>query len=129
LKDPKNTVAPLILKWNMLGTTNTLPRAGRPAKQSNWGRRALVREMVTLTELQSSYVELGEPYRRTTISAAFHQSGIYGRGARWKPLSKRVIKANLEFAKRHLKIVRNINKILKIEFFGLNASRLENLVP
>uniref|UniRef100_A0AAZ3QVG0 Sleeping Beauty transposase HTH domain-containing protein n=1 Tax=Oncorhynchus tshawytscha TaxID=74940 RepID=A0AAZ3QVG0_ONCTS len=56
LKVPKNTVASIILKWKKFGTTKTLPRAGRPAKLSNRGRRALVREvtknaMVTLTEL------------------------------------------------------------------------------
>ena len=53
LKVPKNTVASIILTWKKFGTTKTLPRAGRPAKLSNQGRRALVREnpMVTLTEL------------------------------------------------------------------------------
>ena len=45
LKVPKNTVATIILKWNNFGTTKTLPRAGRPAKLSNQGRRALVREV------------------------------------------------------------------------------------
>ncbi|KAI3370124.1 hypothetical protein L3Q82_024916 [Scortum barcoo] len=73
------------------GTTRTLPRAGRPSKLSNRGKRALVREvtknpMVTLSELQRTSVERGEPSRRTTISAAIHQSGLYGRVARWKPL-------------------------------------------
>ena len=112
LKVPKNTVASIILKWKKFGTTKTLPRAGRPAKLSNRGRRALVREvtknpMVTLTELQSSSVEMGEPSRRTTISAALHQSGLYGRVARRKPLlSKRHMTARLEFAKRHLKTLR-----------------------
>jgi hypothetical protein len=71
LKVPMNTVASIILKWKNFGTTNTLPGAVRPAKLSNRGRRALVREvtmnpMVTLTELQSSSVEMGEPSRRTT---------------------------------------------------------------
>ena len=42
--------------------------------------------MVTLTELQSSPVEIGESTRRTTISAALYQSGLYGRVARRKPL-------------------------------------------
>jgi hypothetical protein len=42
--------------------------------------------MLTLTELQSSSIEMGYPSRRTTISAALHQSGLYGRVARWKPL-------------------------------------------
>ena len=52
---PKNTVAS-ILQWKKVGTTKVLPRAGRPAKLRNRGRRALVTEvtknlMVTLTEL------------------------------------------------------------------------------
>ncbi|KAM9491924.1 uncharacterized protein ACWYII_003991 isoform 1-T1 [Salvelinus alpinus] len=34
LKVPKNTVASIILKWKKFGTTKTLPRAGRPAKQA-----------------------------------------------------------------------------------------------
>jgi hypothetical protein len=100
-----------------------LPRAGRPAKLSNQGRRVLVREvtknpMVTLTELQCSSVEMGKHSRRTTISATLHQSGLYGRVARRKPfLSKRHMKDRLEFAKR-LK-----NKILwsdetKIELYA-----------
>ena len=60
--------------------------------------------MVTLKELQSSSVETGEPPRRTTSSAALHQSGLYGRVARRKLLlSKRHMTAHLEFAKRHLK--------------------------
>jgi hypothetical protein len=37
--------------------------------------------MVTLTVFQSSSVELGEPSRRTAISAALQQSGLYGREA------------------------------------------------
>ncbi len=53
---PKNTVASRILKWKKFGTTRTLPRAGHPAKLSNWWRRALSRLvtknlMVTLVEL------------------------------------------------------------------------------
>uniref|UniRef100_A0AAZ3QHY7 Sleeping Beauty transposase HTH domain-containing protein n=1 Tax=Oncorhynchus tshawytscha TaxID=74940 RepID=A0AAZ3QHY7_ONCTS len=56
LKVPKNTVASIILKWKKFGITKTLPRAGRSAKLSNLGRRALVGEvttnpMVTLKEL------------------------------------------------------------------------------
>jgi len=57
--------------------------------------------MVTLTELQHFSVERGEPSRRTTISAALHQSGLYGRETRRKPLlSKRHMTAHLEFAKK-----------------------------
>uniref|UniRef100_A0AAZ3R4W4 Transposase Tc1-like domain-containing protein n=1 Tax=Oncorhynchus tshawytscha TaxID=74940 RepID=A0AAZ3R4W4_ONCTS len=60
--------------------------------------------MATLTEFQSSSVEMGEPSRRTPIFVALHQSGLYGRVARRKLLlSKRHMTACLEFAKRHLK--------------------------
>ena len=88
---PMSTVASIIRKWKKFGTTRTLPRASRPSKLSDRGRRALVREvtenpMVTLSELQRSSVERGEPSRRTTISAAIHQSSLYGRVARRKPL-------------------------------------------
>ncbi|KAG2465757.1 TCB1 transposase, partial [Polypterus senegalus] len=135
LKVPMSTVASIIRKWKKFETTRTLPRAGWPSKLSNRGRRALVREvtknpMVTLSELQRSSVERGEPSRRTTISAAIHQSGLYGRVARRKPLlSKRHMAAHLEFAKRNLKVSQTMrNKILwsdetKIEFFGVNARR------
>jgi hypothetical protein len=51
LKVPKNIVAPIILKWKKFGTTKTLPRAGRPAKLSNRGRREVTKNpMITLTE-------------------------------------------------------------------------------
>ncbi|KAG2457325.1 TCB1 transposase, partial [Polypterus senegalus] len=132
LKVPMSTVAYIIRKWKKFETTRTLPRAGRPSKLSDRGKRALVREvtknpMVTLSELQRSSVERGEPSRRTTISAAIHQSGLYGRVARRKALlSKRHMAAHLEFAKRHLKDSQTMrNKILwsdetKIELFGVN---------
>ena len=84
--------------------------------------------MVTLTELQSFSVEMGEPSRRITISAALHQSGLYGRVAKWKPcLSKMLMTARFELAKRHLMNSQTMRyKILwsdetKIELFGLNA--------
>jgi transposase len=41
LKDPKNTVASIILKWKKLGTTKTLSRSGRPAKLSNQREKGL----------------------------------------------------------------------------------------
>ena len=84
--------------------------------------------MTTLTELQSSLAEMGEPTRRTTITAALHKSRVYGRVARRKPLlRKRHMTARLEFAKRHVKdcesITQNIllSDEMKIELFGLNA--------
>ncbi len=115
--------------------TRTLPRAGRPAKLSHRGRRALVREVqknpkITVAELQRCIREMGESCRKSTITAALYQSGLYGRVAREKPLlSARHIKARMEFAKKHLKDSKMVtNKILwsdetKIELFGLNSKR------
>ncbi len=127
IKVPKSTVASIILKWKTFGTTRTLPRAGRPAKLSYRGRRALVREVkknpkITVAELQRCIREMGESCRKSTITAALHQSGLYGRVARRKPLlSARYMK--------HLKDSKMVtNKILwsdetKIERFGLNSNR------
>uniref|UniRef100_A0A8C4TA54 Transposase Tc1-like domain-containing protein n=1 Tax=Erpetoichthys calabaricus TaxID=27687 RepID=A0A8C4TA54_ERPCA len=135
LKVPKSTVASIILKWKTFGTTRTLPRAGRPAKLSYRWRRALVREVkknpkITLAELQRCSQEMGESCRKSTITAALHQSGLYGRVACRKPLlSARHMTARMEFAKRHLKDSEMVrNKILwsdetKIEFFGLNSKQ------
>ena len=92
----------------------------------------MVREMtknpiVTLTKHHSSSVEKGEPPRRTTLSAALHQSGLHGRVATQKLLlSKRHMTACL-VCKRPLKDSQTMrNKILrsdetKIELFGHNA--------
>jgi hypothetical protein len=83
--------------------------------------------IVTLTEIQSYSVEMGEPSRRTPIYATLHQSGLYGRVSRQKPLfSKMHMTASLEFAKMHLKTLTMKNKILwsdetKNELFGLNV--------
>ncbi len=109
LKVPKSTVASIILKWKTFGRTlmcpRTLPRAGRPAKLSYRGRRALVREVkknpkITVAELQRCIREMGESCRKSTITAALHQSGLYGRVARRKPLlSARHMKARMEDSK------------------------------
>ena len=104
---PKNSVASIILKLKKFGTTRTLPRAkmSSPTKLSNQGRRALVREvtknlMFTLAEVQRSCVEMGETSQRTTITATLHQSVLYGRVARRKPLlSERRMKAKLSLCK------------------------------
>ena len=59
--------------------------------------------MVTLTELQSSPVVKVVLLEGSPISAALHQSGLFGRVVRWKTLlSKRHMTAHLEFAKSHL---------------------------
>ncbi len=128
-------MASIILKWKTFGMTRTLPRAGRPAKLSYQGRRALVREVkknpkITVAELQRCIREMGESCRKSTITAALHQSGLYGRVARRKPLlSTRNMKARMEFVKKHLKDSKMVtNNILwsdesKIELFGLNSKQ------
>ncbi len=119
LKVPKSTVASIILKWKTFGMTRTLPRAGSPAKLSYQGRRALVRgkeepKEPKLAELQRCIREMGESCRKSIITAALHQSGLYGRVARRKPLlSARHMKARMEFAKKHMKDSKMVtNKIL-----------------
>ncbi|KAL1282638.1 hypothetical protein QQF64_001441, partial [Cirrhinus molitorella] len=105
LKVPKSTVASIILKWKTFGMTRTLPRAGRLAKLSYRGRRALVREVkknpkITVAELQRCSWEMGESCRKSTITAALHQSGLYGRVAQRKPLlSARHMKARMKDSK------------------------------
>ncbi len=67
--------------------------------------------------------EMGESCRKSTITAALHQSGLYGRVARRKPLlSAGHMKARMEDSKMVT------NKMLwsdetKIELFGLNSKR------
>jgi transposase len=71
----KNTVASIICKWKKFETTKTPPRTVCPAKLTNQ-RRAMVREvnknlMVTLTEFQSSSVEMGELSLQHSTNQAF----------------------------------------------------------
>ena len=64
------------------------------------------------------------PSRRTTISAALRQSGLYGRVARWKTLlCRRHMTARLEAPKDSQTMRNNIlcAAETKIELFGLNA--------
>jgi hypothetical protein len=59
--------------------------------------------ITTLIEPQSSLAEMGEPAKRTAVSTALQQSGLYGRLARRNPfLRKRHMTARLGFAKMHL---------------------------
>jgi hypothetical protein len=67
-------------------------------------REVTKNQMTTLTELQSSMAERREPARKTKVSKALHQSVLYVRVARWKPLLRKShMTACLESAKRHLK--------------------------
>ncbi|KAK6481842.1 Na(+)/H(+) exchange regulatory cofactor NHE-RF2-like [Huso huso] len=70
-------------------------------------RRRLVREAterptITLKELQSSVAGSGVMVHQSTISRALHNTGLYGRVTRKKPLLKKYhLKAHLEFARKH----------------------------
>ena len=93
-----------------------------------WSWRVTKNPIITLTELQSSLVEMGEPNGRTTVSAAFHKSRLYGRVARRKPLlRKRHMTAHLQFGKRYVKDSESMRQNIlwsdetKIELFGLNT--------
>ena len=82
-----------------------------------------------MDEIQSSFVEMGEPYRETAITAALHRSGLYV--ARQKPF----------LTKKHLNDSQTTrNKILKkriwtysvtfpIAVCGGNQTLGENLLP
>ncbi len=78
---------------------------------------------ITVAELRRCIQEMGESCRKSTITAALHQSGLYGRVARRKPLlSAGHMKARMEDSKMVT------NKMLwsdetKIELFGLNSKR------
>ena len=85
--------------------------------------------MVTLTGLQCSSVEMGEPSRRTTISAALHQSGLDGGVARLKPHLSKKHMSPLGVCQKVPKGLSDHDKQnfmadeTKIELFGLNAKR------
>jgi transposase len=62
----KSTVVSIVGKLKKYGANQALPRVGYLSKLSNWARRTLAREvtkdpLTTLTELQSSLAEMGEP--------------------------------------------------------------------
>ncbi len=86
---------------------------------------------ITVAELQRCIREMGESCRKSTITAALHQSGLYGRVARRKPLlsARHMNGAAWSLLKKHLKDSKMVtNKILwsdetKIELFGLNSKR------
>ena len=125
LKVPKNTVASIILKWKKFGTTKTLPRAGCPAKLSNKGRRALVRE-VTKNQMVTLIVPVWRwenlPEEQPFLLHCTKQAFMVG----WPDGSHSSVN---EYAKRPLKDSQTMrNQMIcsdetKIELFGLNAKR------
>ena len=82
----QDTVASIILKWKMFGTTNTLPRAGRQAILSNRVRRALVSEVTKNLMVTDRAPEFlcgdGGTFQKEHYLCSVHQSGLYGSVAR-----------------------------------------------
>jgi hypothetical protein len=119
LKVPKSTLASIILKWKKFGTNKTLPRAGRLAKLSNRGKRALVREVTKNLRVTAEFL-CGDvrTFLKDNHLCSTPQIRPYGRVARRKPLfSKRHMTDRLEFAKRYLKTLRPYETIVS----GLNS--------
>ncbi|KAL0994839.1 hypothetical protein UPYG_G00127910 [Umbra pygmaea] len=103
-----STVRSIIRKWKVYGTTQSLPRSGRPSKINSWAKRILALELTmrpnaTLKELQTSMAEMGENVHRATIARSFPKCSRNGRSAR---RNQSQINNNLEsrmaFASKHL---------------------------
>ncbi len=109
LKVPESTVASIILKWKTFGTTRTLPRAGRPAKLSYRGRRALVREVKKNPRSLwlSSRDAFGRWEKVVESQPSLQPSTSWGFMAEWPDGSLSSVqdtwRARMEFAKKHLK--------------------------
>uniref|UniRef100_A0AAZ3ST63 Sleeping Beauty transposase HTH domain-containing protein n=1 Tax=Oncorhynchus tshawytscha TaxID=74940 RepID=A0AAZ3ST63_ONCTS len=100
LNVPKNTVVSIIWK-------KSLPRAGRPTKQSNRGRRALVREVTKNPSLSDRAPEFlcgdGKTFHKDNHLRSTPPNQAFMVVARRKPLSKRHMAISKRAVKRHLK--------------------------
>jgi hypothetical protein len=123
LKVPENTVASIILKWKMFGTS-TLSTSVRLAKQQS-GEKDLGQgrdqEPDGHTDRATEFLYGdGRTFQNDNISAALHQSGLYGKVSRRKRLiSKMHLTAHLEFAKRHLKRKTRFSGLIKPKCYSL----------
>ncbi|KAL0994838.1 hypothetical protein UPYG_G00127900 [Umbra pygmaea] len=103
-----STVRSIIHKWRVYGTTQTLPRSGRPSKINSWAKRILALELTmrpnaTLKELQTSMAEMGENVHRSTIARSFANCSRNGRSARKKPSkTNNNLESRMAFATKHL---------------------------
>ncbi|CAJ0960101.1 unnamed protein product [Ranitomeya imitator] len=129
---PVSTVGSIIRKWKAYGTTVSLPRPGQPLKVSSRAEARLVRRVkanprTTRKELREDLMALGTLVSVNTISNVLHRNRLRSRRARKVPLlSKRHVKARLQFAHDHLEDSEtDWFKVLwsdetKIEIFGAN---------
>uniref|UniRef100_A0A8C4S8W6 Transposase Tc1-like domain-containing protein n=1 Tax=Erpetoichthys calabaricus TaxID=27687 RepID=A0A8C4S8W6_ERPCA len=104
----RTTVRAIIHKWQKHGTVVNLPRSGRPTKITPRAQRRLIREVTkdprtTSKELQASLASIKVSVHDSTIRKRLGKNGLHGRFPRRKPLlSKKNIRARLNFAKKHL---------------------------
>uniref|UniRef100_A0AAR2K1L6 Paired domain-containing protein n=1 Tax=Pygocentrus nattereri TaxID=42514 RepID=A0AAR2K1L6_PYGNA len=104
----RTTVRAIIHKWRRHGTVVNLPRSGRPPKISPRVQRRLIQEVTkdpttTSKELQASVASVKVSVHASTIRKRLGKNGLHGRVPRRKPLlSKKNIKARLNFSKTHL---------------------------
>ncbi|CDQ91199.1 unnamed protein product [Oncorhynchus mykiss] len=119
LKVPKNTVASIILKLKKFRITKTLPRSGCPAKLSNRGRRALVRE--NLPE--------GQPSLHNSTNQAFivewpdrsHSSvGMFFSSRDWERLVR--IEGKDEWSKVQRSLMKTCSRVLRTSDWGDGSS-------
>ena len=107
LNIPWSTVKTIIKKWKTYGITNTLPRSGCSSKLDDQARRRLIRKatkrpMALLKELHAFMAKNGHCVHVTAIYQALHKSGLYGNGARRKPLLKKAyLESHLREAKNY----------------------------
>ncbi|KAL0164294.1 hypothetical protein M9458_003174, partial [Cirrhinus mrigala] len=131
----RTTVRAIIHKWQKHGTVVNLPRSGRPTKITPRAQRQLIREATkdprtTSKELQASLASIKVSVHDSTIRKRLGKNGLHGRFPRRKPLlSKKNIKARLNFAKKHLNDCQDFweNTLwtdkTKVELFGRRVSR------
>lgn len=92
LKHPESTIAYIIKKYSVKGTTSNAPRSGRPTILNETDKRQLVR--IVKKNRNNSIIELTEKFNNSleiTVSAdtvrhILHEAGYYGRVAKKKPL-------------------------------------------
>ncbi|KAK3515289.1 hypothetical protein QTP70_013482 [Hemibagrus guttatus] len=134
LELPRTTMRAIIYKWRKHGTVENLPRSGRLTKITPRAQRQLIQEVTkdpttTSKELQASLASVKVSVHDSTIRKRLGKNGLRGRVPRPKPLlSKKNIKARLNFARKHLDDPQDFweNTLwtdeTKIELFGRSVS-------
>lgn len=135
LSMPVPTVKSVIQRWRKRGHTAKLQRCGRPRKISAKTARKIVRDVQmdpkqTAADIRKSLETMGVNVHETTVRRVLHQSGLYGRRARRKPLLRAKHKSDrLKYAKDHVnKPMEFWKKVMwsdetKVELFGHNQQK------